>query len=565
MQVRHYVSNYSTFLRHAALDWEEHFVAAVNNSQEPVPLLRCRVGCAFCARSFWTEEMSEVFLHGQKNFMQNAEAVWQLLSVDRYHQRWPLIPLKELEASAVDVGTSRKRKLVLLHKRRVGAAAVRGEVPVLICSDCQQSFTGKKPTMAKYALANDLWLGRVDPLLWEANVTHEMCLALARTVATKVVLRAGDAQKHGTLSPNQWDHVFQQSGLVGSAVVFHNGDATHAVESLPPRQFNDALAVTFCTDVPEASAEDSAGREVVRRIAHLQLHKARFVKQATTLRETNPVYAEGVSEINRAVLTEWLQEQECAVPPPVLDCVVTVPVGTAGPGKMRQDGPADATEQRTSPDEEPVVFAMEPTVSDFNDRRNDMCNKIVMLLQKLEELEAAGARSVAVEMESLVDEEETLIDHLGRQRILALCQEIQESCRKLSSQELRRKLEGELRDAVMGKSRWFLASESQPGSQTSQQVNVTRTGQSESHAQVGVTSDSEVGVTTELAVPHLAVARGKKPLSLWDWKIWTMSRPRLWRYGDGGNLFERDASLSTTEWAACLLLREETGWFSALR
>ena len=91
--------------------------------------------------------------------------------------------------------------------------------------------------MAKYALANDLWLGRIDPLLWEANVTHEMCLALARTVATKVVLRAGDAQKHGTLSSNQWDHVFQQSGLVGSAVVFHNGDATHAVESLPPRQF----------------------------------------------------------------------------------------------------------------------------------------------------------------------------------------------------------------------------------------------------------------------------------------------------------------------------------------
>ena len=116
----------------------------------------------------------------------------------------------------------------------------------------------------------------------------------------------------------------------------------------------------------------------------------------------------------------------------------------------------------------------------------------------------------------------------------------------------------------MGKSRWFLASESQPGSQTSQQVNVTRTGQSESHAQVGVTSDSEVGVTTELAVPHLAVARGKKPLSLWDWKIWTMSRPRLWRYGDGGNLFERDTSLSTTEWAACLLLREETGWIPAV-
>ena len=60
----------------------------------------------------------------------------------------------------------------------------------------------------------------------------------------------------------------------------------------------------------------------------------------------------------------------------------------------------------------------------------------------------------------------------------------------------------------------------------------------------------------DLEVPHLAVARGKKPLSLWDWKIWTMAKPKLWRYGDASNLYERERALSTTEWAACLLLRE---------
>ena len=52
------------------------------------------------------------------------------------------------------------------------------------------------------------------------------------------------------------------------------------------------------------------------------------------------------------------------------------------------------------------------------------------------------------------------------------------------------------------------------------------------------------------ASPHLLLARGKKPLSLRDWKIWTMAKPRLWRYGDAGNLYEREASLSTSEWAA---------------
>ena len=86
-------------------------------------------------------------------------------------------------------------------------------------------------------------------------MTHEMCLALAKTVATKVVLRAGGAQQNGSSNGNQWDAAFHQSGYVGSSVLFHNGDARHAVESLPPRQLNDAMAITFCTDLPHEGQE----------------------------------------------------------------------------------------------------------------------------------------------------------------------------------------------------------------------------------------------------------------------------------------------------------------------
>ena len=113
---------------------------------------------------------------------------------------------------------------------------------------------------------------------------------------------------------------------MGSAIVFHNGDATHAVESLPPRKFNDALTVTFCTEIETGDQEK--GREVVRHISQLQLQKDLFLKQATSLRETNPVYKDGVTEINRELLTQWFDQE---VPAPVLDCVVTVPVGQDGP------------------------------------------------------------------------------------------------------------------------------------------------------------------------------------------------------------------------------------------
>jgi hypothetical protein len=37
-----------------------------------------------------------------------------------------------------------------------------------------------------------------------------------------------------------------------------------------------------------------------------------------------------------------------------------------------------------------------------------------------------------------------------------------------------------------------------------------------------------------------------------------MVKPKLWRYGDACNLYpERDTNLSTSEWNACMLLREE--------
>ena len=520
-EVRHYIRNYATFLREARMDWE---------GSDDISL-RCRLGCCFCARSFWKEELWEVFIGGDQCFMQSPDAVWQLLSVERYQKRWPLIPEEELLASSVSVyNSSRQKVAVLLHKRRVDAAMIRGDCPAHVCRDCYYAFVSKQPKLCKFALANDLWLGRPDPLLWQANMTHEMCLALARTVATKVVLRAGGAQQAGATSGSQWDAAFHQSGYIGSSVLFHNGDARHALDSLPPRQLNDAMAITFCTDLPQEGQE--AGRAAVSKIVELRLKKALFLEQAEALQKTNPVYAAGVAEINRELLTEWLQDTEEAVPPSVLDCVITVPVGEDGPGIMRQEGPAQATADHCPVQQDETVFALESQVKDFNENKTDVCSKIVSLLEKIDELEAAGARSVSVELATLMGEDTTLVDHLGRQRILQLCDEVQETCRKLSAADARRKLELELRDAVMGTSRWFLPSETS--------------------GEDPVQEDADTGH----AAKHLLVARGKKPLSLFDWKIWSMAKPKLWRYGDAGNLFDREEPLSTREWAACLLLRE---------
>jgi hypothetical protein len=71
-------------------------------------------------------------------------------------------------------------------------------------------------------------------------------------------------------------------------MLFHNGDAKHALQSLPPEKLNDALAITFCTDLPIEDADH--GREAVSKIVQLRLRKDKFLEQAEALMATNVVY-----------------------------------------------------------------------------------------------------------------------------------------------------------------------------------------------------------------------------------------------------------------------------------
>ena len=125
---------------------------------------------------------------------------------------------EELRASAVNMGSEDLLVLALLHKQRVCDAATRGDALVPVCDECFEAFSPRKPWLRRHALPNDLWWGRFDPLLRAANLAHELCLALARAVAVKVVLRLSG----NTVSPpassdsSNWDFLFLQGGYVGS-------------------------------------------------------------------------------------------------------------------------------------------------------------------------------------------------------------------------------------------------------------------------------------------------------------------------------------------------------------
>ena len=164
-----------------------------------------------------------------------------------------------------------------------------------MCPDCKEAFEGQKPWLCKYALANDLWLGRWDPLFRNANLSHQMLLALARVVTTKIVLRPDGSKDKSSDATANWDFLFRQSGIIGTAILFQNADCGNALKQFPSEKINDSFAVSFVTAESAQEPEQQqahAKRFVSSKIAKLKVNRREFDSQAEKLKQSNCVYAE---------------------------------------------------------------------------------------------------------------------------------------------------------------------------------------------------------------------------------------------------------------------------------
>ena len=456
------IANFSEFLARSATDWEGFSPEMEEQLEKPEGLHRekrweprGRAACVFCARKQWIEDLHKVHLAGPQCFMKNRWAVANLLSVERYANRWPLIPYAELDASAVnlvidDEGGATKR--ALLHKRRIETKHLTGTAPSNVCADCFDAFSADNPWLCKYCLANDMWLGRWAPIFRNANVTHQMLMALARIVTTKIVLRPEGRASQAAGAENRWDFLFHQAGMIGSAILFPNADCGDAMRQYPPESMGESFAVSFVAtpsmtvevddqdpalttlrgeglNAPGARAQLYA-RRTVSKIAKLQLNRREFDDQAALLKETNVVYRE--ADYREDLVAKWVPDKENpAVPNIILDKVVAVPLeGDAG--TVISSGPADATAagdaERLDADVEAsrqarYISAFETHVEDLNEAQTSGTLEVVSLINQLEQLEQTAQRSVAAETETVLESGATLPDEAGRERILALCQD----------------------------------------------------------------------------------------------------------------------------------------------
>ena len=252
---------------------------------------------------------------------------------------------------------------LLLHKRRVSPEMIAGAQRAHVCRICAHYFWLEEPQMPPLALANDLWLGRLVPVLAGANYWHKQLLAQYRFVRSVVWLRSsGDA---GDTRVNSWQKDFLQSGMRGTGIMFDNpGNVADEVRRLPADRLDADLAVCIWGGSQQDLDNTLRGainpREYIAQLAYLQAHGEVF---------------ENVQQ-NSAGLRRMRESIAAGQTPQVLkDCITLVPDDEADEeaGKKESDEeqiPGLGT-QTTAPGpgtsfgDEPVVASWHSGVQEY--------------------------------------------------------------------------------------------------------------------------------------------------------------------------------------------------------
>ena len=259
--------------------------------------VRCRLACAVCARLDW--DATRNFVHfwkqaegrpeqsfisddlprapawkkavddeaGEQGKAEEAavtstprELAAQFFSPARYRQRWSFkrkepgadggelfggIPLRELQASAVrDPGEG--GELWLLHRkcfkmvmRRDGVEVADPKQKVPVCNDCYYSLSRRRPQMPKFALANDLWMGKLPRQLSGLSEGAWLLLPLLRPLIRRYSCLPDGAT---------WCHPDEKiKAFVGNVAAYAQQDGGRLLKSLPPKpeDLAERLVIAF--------------------------------------------------------------------------------------------------------------------------------------------------------------------------------------------------------------------------------------------------------------------------------------------------------------------------------
>ena len=179
-----------------------------------------------------------------------------IFDVRRYERTWPLIPAAELRGSCVSHPTgqySDGTPWLWLLNRKAFPQDVSPEAPCWVCEECSSSLTRKRPCVPKYALANNLWIGRL-PAVFRSGKKRLSAMTFTLLSLGRAVVRKIIAERQKPRRPEE-----KQKGMRANTVAFPQAKIRELVTAhLPPtseeatRYLADCISIVLVGVDPEA-------------------------------------------------------------------------------------------------------------------------------------------------------------------------------------------------------------------------------------------------------------------------------------------------------------------------
>ncbi len=288
--------------------------------------------CVCCARRMWSEDLSLLILfqdpvlpeaeyyrepdvqslHGSQQ-----ERLCDLLGVERYLQRWPQLAecprvKRELQASAVQHPYLQDRYL-LLHKK---AMPEDTKSAAKVCRSCRSSLTSSTLALPRFALANDLWMGRPLPELRNLSTGTRRLLPLVRACLQVTVLQ-----------PTNLSAQERQKGFIGNSIFLPQARPSKVLSTLPPAAADMAETILFVLA--------GGKKQQFRRSGVLEAPRQEYVNAVRTLQEVSMYYSD-VPLSEECSNTEDLWQQ----------CVLETDEDSYLARELLQKGPAESQGQQ---------------------------------------------------------------------------------------------------------------------------------------------------------------------------------------------------------------------------
>ena len=237
--------------------WSKHFYTTEDNllgEEEDDDRTPHGSGDSHPASGYLLVEESGAFCLGPK------EKIHEILDVERYIKKWPLIPRAELLASSVQHPDDTSMHW-LLHTRQVkrhsqacdtssvaqpaallppSAGIGDKEEAVWMCRCCIDHLCVSRPKMPPLALANSFFLGRHHPVFREATLATRMLASSARLLMRQLFLGRG---------ANDEAH----KGMTGNTMLVAQPSPSYAQVLPNTATLTDSMVVLFCKSPDDVS------------------------------------------------------------------------------------------------------------------------------------------------------------------------------------------------------------------------------------------------------------------------------------------------------------------------